>query len=69
MTTVVLRRSYSRWRATDMGDDNFKVHGELKIDNSDCIFVINKNGYIGESTRSEIEYAEKIGKPVYYAFS
>ena len=27
-----------------------------KIDMSDEIFVINKNGYIGESTKNEIEY-------------
>ena len=39
--------------------------GELhraKIDLSDAIFVVNVNGYIGESTRGEIEYAKKIGK-------
>ena len=29
-----------------------------KIDLSDEIFVINKNGYIGDSTKSEIEYAK-----------
>lgn len=29
-----------------------------KIDLSDYIFVINKGGYIGESTRREIKYAE-----------
>ena len=33
-----------------------------KIDLSDEVFVININGYIGESTRSEIEYAEKNGQ-------
>lgn len=37
-----------------------------KIDISDSIYVINVNGYIGESTRNEIDYAEKIGKPVTY---
>ena len=37
-----------------------------KIDMADEIFVINKGGYIGESTRSEIEYAKSIGKPVRY---
>lgn len=37
-----------------------------KIDLSDEIFVINKNGYIGSSTRSEIEYATKLGKKVNY---
>ncbi|HEY5471396.1 MAG TPA: hypothetical protein VIK07_12815 [Bacteroidales bacterium] len=37
-----------------------------KIDLSDEIFVINVGGYIGSSTRSEIEYAIKAGKPVVY---
>ena len=37
-----------------------------KIDLADEIFVINKNGYIGESTKSEIEYAIKTNKKVTY---
>jgi hypothetical protein len=37
-----------------------------KIDLSDEILVINVNGYIGESTRSEIEHAKKTGIPVRY---
>lgn len=37
-----------------------------KIDMADEIFVINKNGYIGESTKSEIEYAKKTNKKVNY---
>jgi len=28
--------------------------------------VVNPGGYIGESTRREIEYAERTGKPVAY---
>ncbi len=32
----------------------------------DGIFVINVGGYIGESTRSEIEYARELGKTVEY---
>lgn len=32
----------------------------------DTVFVLNVDNYIGDSTRSEIEYAERIGKPVYY---
>lgn len=37
-----------------------------KIDMADEIFVINKGGYIGESTKGEIEYAKKAGKRVNY---
>jgi hypothetical protein len=35
-----------------------------KIDMADEIFVINVGGYIGESTRSEIDYAKSTGKSV-----
>jgi len=31
---------------------------------SDFIYVINKDGYIGESTQKEIEYAKSLGIPV-----
>ena len=37
-----------------------------KIDLADEIYVINVGGYIGESTRREIAYAEKTGKKVNY---
>lgn len=37
-----------------------------KIDMCDEIFVINKGKYIGESTKSEIEYAKKTGKIINY---
>ena len=37
-----------------------------KIDMADEIFVINVGGYIGESTRSEIDYAMRTGKAVRY---
>ena len=37
-----------------------------KIDMADTIFVINKDGYIGKSTESEIEYAKSQNKNVTY---
>lgn len=37
-----------------------------KIDMADEIFVINKDGYIGSSTRGEIEYAIETNKKVNY---
>ena len=46
----------------DMLDDMHK----RKIDMADRIYVINVNGYIGPSTRSEIEYARKRGKQVLF---
>lgn len=46
----------------EMLDD---IH-KRKIDMSDQIFVINVDGYIGMSTMSEINYAEKIGIKINY---
>lgn len=37
-----------------------------KIDMADAIYVINKDGYIGESTRSEIQYAARLGKYIVF---
>ena len=44
----------------EMLDDMHK----RKIDMADGIYVINVGGYIGQSTRSEIEYARSQGKSV-----
>jgi hypothetical protein len=37
-----------------------------RIDLCDAIYVINKDNYTGDSTRSEIEYAKKLGKEIMY---
>ena len=49
-------------KTKEMLDDMHK----RKIDMADEIFVINVDGYIGSSTRSEIEYAQATGKTVRY---
>ena len=57
------------------GDDEVWTEGtkamlddmhKRKIDLADEIFVVNVDGYIGESTRSEIEYAKANGRVVKY---
>ena len=57
------------------GDDEVWTEGtksmlddmhKRKIDMADEIFVINVGGYIGESTRGEIQYAIENGKCVKY---
>lgn len=49
-------------KTKEMLDDMHK----RKIDMADSIYVINVGGYIGDSTRSEIEYAREHGKGVFY---
>lgn len=51
-------------KTKEMLDDMHK----RKIDMADEIFVINVDGYIGESTKSEIAYAKNIGKSVRYLY-
>ena len=42
-----------------------KMHEE-KIKLSDCILVVNVNNYIGNSTKSEIEFAKSLNKEIIY---
>ena len=53
----------------ELTEENFetlkKVHLD-KIAMSDVIVVINVDGYIGETTREEIEYAQKLNKEIIY---
>lgn len=61
---------FSNANNDEIFSDNTKLMlGDMhkrKIDMADEIFVINKDGYIGSSTRSEIEYAINTGKKVNY---
>lgn len=49
-------------KTKEMLDDMHKRN----IDMADSIYVINVGGYIGESTRFEIEYAQNHGKKISY---
>lgn len=49
-------------KTKEMLDDMHK----RKIDIADEIYVINVGGYIGSSTKSEIEYAKATGKGIRY---
>lgn len=49
-------------KTKEMLDDMHK----RKVDMADSIYVINVGGYIGESTKSEIEYAREHGKKIIY---
>ena len=49
-------------KTKEMLDDMHK----RKIDMADSIYVINVGGYVGTSTKSEIEYAIAHGKEVRY---
>ena len=66
-----LRSDHELW--ADKTDEQIEtIKAELdelhkrKIDLADEVLVLNVGGYIGSSTRSEIEYAEKLGRPVRY---
>jgi predicted house-cleaning noncanonical NTP pyrophosphatase (MazG superfamily) len=50
-------------------DEELQTFGKChfkKIDLSDAIFVVNKDGYIGESVKKEIKYAKEQNKEIMY---
>ena len=52
-----------------MGQDVADMLDELhlrKIDLADTVWILNVGGYIGESTRKELEYAQRIGKRILF---
>ncbi len=60
---------FNNVRKEDIDEKMKKMLDEMhkqKIDMSDEIYVINLGGYIGESTKAEIEYAKEKGKKISY---
>lgn len=52
-----------------LSDDEKKYLNEIhksKIADADLIYIINYNGYIGNSTREEIDWASQLGKKIKY---
>ena len=69
LTVGVVTTSSEGHAGETLGPDTVEMLDELhwrKIDLADEVLVLNVDGYIGYSTRREIEYAEKIGKPIRY---
>ena len=56
-----LSEAYKRFIFLGLTHDHF-----YKIKKADIVFVYNKDGYIGNSTKLEIEYAKKLDKEVMY---
>ena len=59
---VDIEREYGLGKYKQKADELHK----RKIDIADEVFVINVDGYIGDSTRSEIHYAQGPGKIIKY---
>ena len=63
----VLSITYPTKDKEDYTEEELEILGKLhkqKIAMSDAIYMVNINGYLGESTKSEISYARSIGKEV-----
>ena len=46
--------------------NKFKEAHFKRIELSDAIYVVNKDSYIGDSTKLEIDYATKLNKEIMY---
>ncbi len=53
-------------KMTDEQLEKLKEAHFKRIELSDSIYVINKDNYIGKSTKLEIEYAQNLGKEIMY---
>lgn len=65
----VLSIIYETKKRETYSDVDCKLFEQLhfqKIEMSDAIFVVNVNGYIGDATRKEIEYAKSLNKEIMY---
>ena len=66
---VLTPNFFNSIKKEDIDEETKKMLDEMhkqKIDMSDEIYVINVGGYIGESTKNEIEYAKARGKRISY---
>lgn len=65
---TIFCRAKSVERLSLSSDDKVRLKElhKRKIDLADRVLVLNVGGYIGDDTRSEIEYAKAHGKPVEY---
>ena len=66
---VLTPNSFQSIKKEEINEQTKKMLDEMhrqKIAMSDAIFVINVNGYIGESTKNEIEYAKSKNKEILY---
>ena len=66
---VLTPNSFQSIKKEKINEQTKKMLDEMhrqKIDMSDAIFVINVNGYIGESTKNGIEYAKSKNKEILY---
>ncbi len=64
-----LKQPHPLWDDPAQADRLKQVLGDLhlrKIDLADEVLVVNPGGYIGDSTRREIDYARSLGKPIRY---
>ncbi|MGW7261143.1 hypothetical protein [Streptomyces sp. NPDC054834] len=64
-----LKQPHPLWATPDKADRIKCMLDTLhlrKIDMADDVLIVNPGGYIGESTRREIDYARSLGKPIRY---
>lgn len=56
----------ARFPVSEEVKDTLDALHKKKIDMSDAIYVLNIDGYIGESTKDEIQYAKEHNKEIIY---
>ncbi len=68
---VLTVAQFSHFDNIPISDEEKKIFDELhkrKIDMADEVFIVNVDGYIGETTKNEISYALKHKKRIIYLY-
>ena len=66
---VLMPNELTRKNKEEYNEEEVRIIGGMhkeKIKLSDAIIVVDVNGYIGESTKNEIEYAKSLNKEILY---
>lgn len=66
VTLPNFRPSNMMSKGFDIPEEILEDIGFKRIDMADKVYVVNENGYIGESTAKEIDYAKSLGKNIRY---
>lgn len=66
---VIMPNDLSKSDKSNYTEDEVRIIGSMhkeKIRLSDAILVVDVGGYIGENTKSEILFAQELGKEIMY---
>ncbi len=65
---LIILAPFAKEEITDVESfrEELEIQHKQKIRMADIVMIFNKGGYIGTSTKEELEYAKKLGKTLWF---